>query len=140
MTSCKKVTPKLLGGLPSEVPRSLDEQTSPIELLTFFVPIRSIIGDQDVSVLIDMVKRYDDKAVRQEMTRSYPHSRRSGAFRVDYARQLSVGTREGNGAFPPRAQISRAGYGRVLWGCRRPDQSPHEGFCLVERLVVTRDK
>ena len=58
---CKKVTPKLLGGLPSEVPDHYD-QTSPIELLPIGVPIRSIIGDQDGPVLIDMVKRYDEKA------------------------------------------------------------------------------
>jgi len=58
---CEKVTPKLLGGLPSEVPDHYD-QTSPIELLPIGVPIRSIIGDQDDPVLIDMVKRYDEKA------------------------------------------------------------------------------
>ena len=45
-----------------------------------------------------------------------------------------MGTREGNGTFAPRAQINRAGDGRVLLACRRPDQSPYEGFCLVERL------
>ena len=59
--ACEKVTPKLLGGLPSEVPEHYD-QTSAIELLPIGVPIRSIIGDQDGPVLIDMVKRYHEKA------------------------------------------------------------------------------
>ena len=58
---CKEVTPKLLGGLPSEVPDHYS-QVSAIELLPLGMPIRSIIGDQDDPVLIDMVKRYHEKA------------------------------------------------------------------------------
>ncbi len=58
---CEKITPRILGGLPSEVPDHYD-QASAIELLPIGIPIRSIIGDQDGTVLIDMVKRYDEKA------------------------------------------------------------------------------
>jgi acetyl esterase/lipase len=58
---CAKVTGRLMGGTPAEVPDRY-QQGSPIELLPFGLPQRSIIGDKDQTKLVEMVRHYTEAA------------------------------------------------------------------------------
>jgi acetyl esterase/lipase len=58
---CGEMTEQLLGGSPSEVPDRY-RAGSPIELLPFGLPQRSIIGDKDDPALIGIVRHYDATA------------------------------------------------------------------------------
>jgi acetyl esterase/lipase len=55
---CGEMTEQLLGGSPSEVPDRY-RAGSPIELLPFGLPQRSIIGDKDNPALIGIVRHYN---------------------------------------------------------------------------------